>query len=227
MRRRARRVPWPGRSGRSPARPPPGSSTGSSASRSPAGRLRARAPAAPDGGGSRRGPRQGGRTPSAGASARRSENTRTRSMPTTKTGMEKPVRASAEAAGSARRPRRRAANIPSGTPRTMARAVAGTTSWSVRGSRFARSRATERSSMSEVPRSPLRTLPSHAAYWTGRGRSRPSRARTRAICSGLAWAASPPRMRRAGSPGRRWIEKKRTVATTQSRATASPSRRRR
>ncbi len=37
-------------------------------------------------------------------------------MPTTKTGIEKPVKARAEAAGSASRPRRRAANIPRGTP---------------------------------------------------------------------------------------------------------------
>ena len=43
---------------------------------------------------------------------------------------------------------------------STARAVAGTTSWSVRGSRLARSRATDRSSSSEVPRSPRLTRPS-------------------------------------------------------------------
>jgi len=36
---------------------------------------------------------------------------------------------------------------------------------------------------------------------------------TISICSGVGWAVSPPRMRMIGSPGRRWIEKNRIVAT--------------
>ena len=224
---RARRAPWHGRSARSRGPPPRGSSTASSASRWPAARPRARARGAPGDAGTRRGPRRAGRILPGAAIGSRSEKTRTSSMPTTKTGIEKPVKARVEAAGSASRPRRRAANIPRGTPIVTASAVAGTTSWSVRGSRLARSRATERSSRSEVPRSPRLTRASQARYWATSGRSSPSRARTRASCSGLAWAASPPRIRSAGSPGRRWIEKKRTVATTHRRTSASPSRRRR
>jgi hypothetical protein len=72
------------------------------------------------------------------------EKTATRSMPTTNTGMEKPIRAVEEAIGSAKRPRRRAANIPRDTPAAVASNVAGITSWSVRGSRLAVACASDR-----------------------------------------------------------------------------------
>src|SRR5262249_54436068 len=49
------------------------------------------------------------------------------------------------------------------------------------------------------PRLPWSAPPIHSTYWTGRGRSSPMEARSRATVSG---EASRPSMRMAGSPGR-------------------------
>ena len=91
-----------------------------------------------------------------------------------------------------------AANIPSGTPSPTARMVAGTTSWRVRGRRFARSTATDRSSISEVPRSP-RQEPAEPRSRTGPGgggQARVERAR------GGSARVRPGRRHRPGSGAR-------------------------
>ena len=106
-------------------------------------------------------------------------------------------------------------------PAESAIAIVATVSWIVAGMRSTIRVLVGDWLTIDVPRSPVTTRPSQSTYWTGRGRSRPSSDRTRAICSGLA---SIPVTVTTGSPGTRWMIKK--MPTEASSTTGMSCRRR-
>ena len=73
---------------------------------------------------------------------------------------------------------------------------------------------------SSGPRSPRRARPTHCAYWTGIGRSRPRACRTRATESGLA---SRPRMMRAGRRAARGPPRRPSSETKKRVAASAPT----
>lgn len=74
---------------------------------------------------------------------------------------------------------------------------------------------------SDVPRSPESIPPTQSRYWRHTGRSRPSSARRRASCSGVAlW----PRIVRAMSPGSAWVAANTSTDTVASIATPVSTR---
>src|SRR5262245_43741389 len=96
------------------------------------------------------------------------------------------------------------------------KAAASTVRGSVTARRLRTRRPTATSYWIDRPRSPRSAPPSHSAYWTRMGRSRPIARRSAAAASGLA---SVPMMRRAGSPG-----STRTTVNTSSETTKSVAR---
>ena len=125
-------------------------------------------------------------------------NTTSNASPVTNSGIEMPTYVAVTIARSSGRPRRSAANVPSGMPTmtTTARAA------SARNAELRRREATIVATgcfiASDTPQSPVTTPVIQLPYCAGRGRSRPiSRSKVR-TASGVAYS---PRMSVAALPG--------------------------
>src|SRR5687767_6971810 len=119
-------------------------------------------------------------------------------------------------------PWRKAATSPSANPRPNARTEEATARTRLFVSASRTSSMTGRRVAMDRPRSPWATRPSHRAYCTGSGASKPYARLTASIS---AWLASPGMTAAIGSPGARW-----TIANTMTLApskvgTASRNRR--
>jgi hypothetical protein len=101
--------------------------------------------------------------------------------------------------------------VPSGTATTSVMSMVSAAIDTVGSSRWPSSCDTGTCVKIEVPRSPVKSLPSHTANCCHSGRFSPSAARSFSMSSTLARS---PAMSAAGSPGDRWINRNTTTATT-------------
>ncbi len=112
-------------------------------------------------------------------------------VPCQKTGTESPSSVAMRVTLSMASSRRTAETMPAAIPRTRAKATARAVSSMVTGRRSRMSWITGLPVRQEVPRSPWASWPSHRAYWTHHGWSRPKKRLSSATMAGLTIASAP------------------------------------